>query len=425
MTEHARLAAIFLQNTPEMPNSLSNVTDAKIPLSVAEPRSEGKQESLRVVVVQDLKGLEEHVAAWNQLAALALEPNADYNPWLVLPAVRTFGVGKHLLFLFIYRTHLNQPKKAPELCGFFPLERKRKYKGLPIANLSLWKYGCCFQCTPLVHKDYARQCLDTLFEWLGNDPQSCSLMEFSHIAAEGPVYQHLVDQFYKRGTLTYIDDAFTRAFLYRARDADTYLEQALSSNKRRDLKRKERRLRELGTLEYVTLSAGDDVEVWIEDFLRLESCGWKGKEGTALANRELDLPFFKEAARRGFAEGQLNMLALHLNGRPIAIRCNFLSRPGSFFFKPGYDEKYAAYSPGVLLEIETIRQVHADPEIAWMDSCTDPDNGLLNALWQHRKIMHNVVMATGKGWGRFVVSALPLLRWVNRKLGRYQPPQVD
>jgi hypothetical protein len=392
--------------------------------STPAPKAGGEQDSMQVVVATSLEALEDHVPAWDQLASRALEPNAFYNPWIVLPAVRTFGVGKDLLFVFVYRTKPTQRKEAPELCGFFPLERKRSYKGLPVSNLSLWKYGCCFQCTPLVHMEYARPCLDALFQWLADDSRSCPLMEFLHIAGEGPLHQHLVDQFYKRGTLTCTDISFTRPFLYCDKDAESYLQQSVSANKRRDLKRKERRLMEQGTLEYVVLKPGDDLEPWIEDFLRLEASGWKGRAGTALVNKELDLPFFKEAARNGFARGQLNMLALNLNGRPIAIRCNFLSKPGAFFFKPGYDETFAAFSPGVLLEIETIRQLHADPAIAWMDSCTDPDNSLLNSLWLHRKIMQNVSMATGRGTGRLILSALPMFRWLNRKLGRYRPPSV-
>jgi len=35
------------------------------------------------------------------------------------------------------------------------------------------------------------------------------------------------------------------------------------------------------------------------------------------------------------------MLALELNDRSIAMKCNFLAQNGGYTFKMGYDERYA------------------------------------------------------------------------------------
>jgi hypothetical protein len=358
------------------------------------------------------------------LAAEALEPNAYFEPWMLLPAVRAFGPGQDLLFALVYRTDPQRPKGPPLLCGLFPLRRRRSYKGLPVSCLSVWEYGNCFLATPLVRRRFAAECLETFFDWLTADPRGASLIEFPQCAGDGPVYQHLVDLFRRRGTLTVLGDQFTRAFLRRRGDADAYLRDALSANKRRDLQRKERRLTELGRLEHVTLEPGADVEAWIEDFLRLEASGWKGQERTALACKGPDHAFFLEAAREGFRRGRLGMLGLRLDDKSIALSCNFLSKPGSFFYKPAYDETLGRFSPGVLLEVDNIRRLHADPGIEWMDSCTSPDNDLLNTLWLDRRLIQTVVAATGRGLGRLLISTLPLFRWANRKLGRYRPPEV-
>lgn len=377
---------------------------------------------MKVTVVHDHTELVEHVPAWNDLAANALEPNAFYEPWTLLPGVQSFGAGKDLLFLLIYRTNPQQPRETPLLCGLFPLERRRKYRGLPVSYLALWEYGNCFLQTPLVRKGYGRECLSALFDWLASDRESAALIGFEQIAGDGPFYQHLIEEFRARGTLSFIADSFTRAFLRRAADGEAYIQQALSSNKRRDLQRKQRRLTEQGRLDFVRLEKAADLEHWLAEFLRLEGCGWKAEEGTALACREPDKAFFLNAARQGFDLKKLWMLGLTLNDRLIAVRCNFISRPGSFFYKPGYDETLSKFSPGVLLELENIRQLHADPTIQWMDSCTSPENGLLNNLWLDRRIILSVVASTGRGLGNLALSSLPFFRWVNRLLGRYQPP---
>src|SRR6185436_15718227 len=120
------------------------------------------------------------------------------------------------------------------------------------------------------------------------------------------------------------------------------------------------------------------------------------------------------AARRG----RLMMLGLRLAGRWIALKCNFLSGEGSFAFKIAYDEEYARFSPGTLLELENIRRFHAQPELRWMDSCADPDHFMANRLWLDRRGLADLVTTTGRAAGELMVSSLPLLHWMSRTLRR-------
>ena len=112
------------------------------------------------------------------------------------------------------------------------------------------------------------------------------------------------------------------------------------------------------------------------------------------------------------------MLALHVDGRPIAHKLNFLSGPGSFAFKIAFDEEYARYSPGVLLEWENIRRLHAQSKVKWMDSCADPSHPMFDRLLADRRTIQDVVIGAGRPLGDWVVAATPLLRLLNRKLRR-------
>ncbi len=52
-----------------------------------------------------------------------------------------------------------------------------------------------------------------------------------------------------------------------------------------------------------------------------------------------------------FANQQkLMMLSLTIDGKPIAMKCNLLSGNGAFAWKITYDEDYARFSPGCILE---------------------------------------------------------------------------
>lgn len=397
-----------------------------VPLSAAARKPRGTdlpataRKGLWIEIAHDHESLAAHRSAWDELAANALLPNAFYEPYMLLNAIRAFPSDNQLVFVLIYEQDPKGPPGKGRLCALFPLERARRFKGLPIAVLRLWEYANCFLCNPLLRRGRAEEALAAFLDWLAQDPRSAPVMEFRHIWGEGPIHQMLIDLFRKRGTITFQAEQATRAFFLRRAGTDDYLHAALSADKRRDLNRKQRRLEEQGKLEYRVLTERGELDQWLDDFLRLEASGWKGQGGTAMANKPDHLAYFRPMAREAFDRGTLQLIGMNLSGKPIAMRCNFLAGEGSFFFKPAYDEEYSRFSPGVLLERENIRLLHEHPRVQWMDSCTSPDNSLLNSIWLERRVFQTIQVATNRGWGRLLLSLLPLARWLNRACGRYQ-----
>src|SRR5262249_50394990 len=181
-------------------------------------------------------------------------------------------------------------------------------------------------------------------------------------------------------------------------------------------RRRTRRLSEDGSLSFDSLDANAGVEEWLNEFLLLEASGWKGLSGGAFAANEVNREYFISVGREAFLRGRLMMLAMRLNGKPIAAKCNFLAKRGAFAFKIAYDEQYSYHSPGVLLEIENIRQVHRRPDIDWMDSCANPDHPMINRLWLDRRVIQTLVVPTGIGMGSLLVSLMPATRLINRSV---------
>jgi hypothetical protein len=378
---------------------------------------------MSVVIVDDLTALERHVAAWEELAAAAIEPNVFYEPWMLMPALRAYGGAGRLLFALVQTPDPARPLGPPLLCGFFPLELKDHYDGisnrLPLKTLCLWrKVEMIYLCAPLLRAGYGREALAAFFDWLGAGDHNCSLMEFGFVTGEGPFHHLLLDYLNQHLKFTYVTEAFTRALFRPAADAEDYVRSALGRFRRKELRRLEKRLAETGRLEYTTLEQGDDFDAWVEEFLEFEAKSWKGKGGRALDCSETDRKYFVEIAREAFRRGKLMMLALRFNGRPIAYKVNFLSGAGSFAYKIAFDEEYARYSPGVLLELENIRLLHERTQIRWMDSCANPDRFMINQLWTDRRAIQTLVISTGKRQGDLVVAAIPLLKWGNRRIFR-------
>jgi len=378
---------------------------------------------MSVVIVDDLAALEKHIAGWEELAAAAIEPNVFYEPWMLMPALRAYGGAGRLLVALVQTPDPARPHGPPLLCGFFPLELKDHYdsisKRLPLKTLCLWrKQEMVYLCAPLLRAGYGREALAAFFDWLGAGDHNYSLMEFGFVTGEGPFHHLLLDYLNRHLKFTYVTEAFTRALFRPAADAEDYVRSALGRFRLKEFRRLERRLAETGRLEYRTLESSDDVDAWVEEFLEFEANSWKGKGGRALVSSETDRKYFVEIAREAFRRGKLMMLALHFNGRPIAYKVNFLSGDGSFAFKIAFDEEYARYSPGVLLELENIRLLHERKQIRWMDSCANPDRFMINQLWTDRRAIQTLVISTGKRQGDLVVAAIPLLKWGNRRIFR-------
>jgi hypothetical protein len=86
-----------------------------------------------IKLVSDIEDLRPWVAAWDDLAALALEPNPFFEPWAVMPALRHFRGSRdvHVLLVTDGQDRLN---------AVLPLERHRRYMDNPVTAYSVWKF---------------------------------------------------------------------------------------------------------------------------------------------------------------------------------------------------------------------------------------------------------------------------------------------
>ena len=103
--------------------------------------------------------------------------------------------------------------------------------------------------------------------------------------------------------------------------------------------------------------------------------------------------------------------------QPIARRCAFLASDGSFAFKTAYDERFAHYSPGAIVEIDSLTQLDGLERVRWMDSCALPDNTLINRISNDRKTIDSLVIGSGP-LGELLIAGLRLWRWTKRWLLR-------
>src|SRR5438046_494856 len=114
--------------------------------------------------------------SWENMAAAAIEPNPFYEPWMLLPALELFGLGRGFRLVTVWN--------GERLDAVLPLERTATFKGLPLPALSSWRHRHCLLCTPLVRADGAVETLAVLIEWLR--AEGTSLVGLQYIPTEGP-----------------------------------------------------------------------------------------------------------------------------------------------------------------------------------------------------------------------------------------------
>jgi len=371
----------------------------------------------RVAVVKTIPELKDHVRAWEDLAASALERNVFYEPWMLLPALEHLAPSPDQMFVLLFAKGIAH-REGETLCGFFPLQTCRTETALSVEALGLLRHPFCYLRTPLLRAECAAGCLQAFFDWLLAAKADTPLFELGDIPGEGPFRQLLADELDRRSSLTFECCLRTRALFLPTRDADTYLHAALTSGHKRDFQRKERRLGEHGAVRYEELAPDSDIDAWIDEFLELEASGWKGQSGTAMKSSPATSAYFRDIVSEGFRRGRVLGLTLRVGERARAMRVSFVEAPGAMAFKIAYAEDLGKFSPGVLLELENIRRLHKMPEIEWMDCGARPDNPLFNHLWMHRRSIETLLVAGPGLLGSLVVSALPLGRWVSRALRR-------
>lgn len=326
------------------------------------------------------------IAAWDALALCAAEPNPFYESWYLLPALRAFDPRGQIRMLRF--------DAGGDLAGVLPIVRQSRYYRWPIPNIAGWMHGNCFLGAPLVAAGLERAFWQALLDWADRHAGLGLFLHLSGMPTAGPLYDALAEVLARQPRPAGIVHHEERAMLASTETSETYFEAALSGKKRKELRRQLARLSELGEVSFARDLGSDGLEYWVEDFLKLEHAGWKGISGSALAAVPETRRLFHEALAGAAARGRLERLSLSLDDTPIAMLATFLTPPGSFSFKTAFDERYARYSPGVLIQLKNL-EVLDRPGIAWSDSCAAADHPMIDHLWRERRAIGRLSIAIG------------------------------
>jgi CelD/BcsL family acetyltransferase involved in cellulose biosynthesis len=337
------------------------------------------------------------IAEWDQLASSASEPNPFYESWYLLPSLRMFDPGR--------RVQILRFEVAGTLAGLLPIHRQRRYYGRPIPQLGTWVHPNCFLGAPLVQAGFEREFWNALLSWADARPGFALFLHLSHLPLVGALHAALGDALAaqrRNSALVHVEE---RALLRSDLSPEGYLEAALSGKKRKELRRQYARLSELGEVAVARREDSAGVAEWADAFLALEAAGWKGQAGSAMASHETTATLFRASLAGAAQSGRLERLALTLDGKPIAMLASFLTPPHAYSYKTCFDEAYARFSPGVLLQRENLAMLER-PDIIACDSCAAADHPMIDHIWRERRAIGRLSIAIGGPLRRAVFGRL-------------------
>ena len=370
-------------------------------------------DSLSARFIDEIAELEAIVPGWKELEKSARFRNPFFEHNFLIPAFRHLREpGARVL---VVESHTETGSSGTSvLFGVLPVKESRLFN-LPMRHLEAWKHDHCNDSTPLLHGFCADKVFEQMLSFLSN--QKYSLLSFDTVTAD-PGFNDLAQRTTAQaGLASFQRSCFSRAALEPTGDVEDYLASHVSKSVQRNSRRFARRLAEQGDVTFLQSDETSDFGQLAEEFLQIEASGWKGETGTALSCNTHQANFYRDMIRRTADVGKAKFVSMRLDGRAIAMLSDIESHGLLAAYKTAFDDQFAAFSPGTLLELKNIEFMHeSDLEIA--DSCTDPENNLLNRIWGQRLPFQNLVIGLRRGLPNLAVRSMPVAKRIRDQIKR-------
>jgi CelD/BcsL family acetyltransferase involved in cellulose biosynthesis len=194
----------------------------------------------------------------------------------------------------------------------------------------------------------------------------------------------------------------------------------LSSSHRRNMRRRQRRLSELGEVQFQVCDGKERLNELLGEGLALEASGWKGEAGTAVLSRPAVNSFFGEFLVDAAERGIVRMFFLRLNGAAIACHLAIEDQHVLSSLKIAFDEQYRSCSPGVLINRATIEYCFQSPDIRRLDFHGEAEKAKLE--WTDNTETQIGVEVFSKGLSSTVERAAIQTVWAARSSIRRRVP---
>jgi len=295
------------------------------------------------------------IAQWASLAEASISINPFYEHWNLLPALRNLADDS---------VNLITLENDGEIQALLPVVGT---KSGVFSGIKSWKHNHCFVNTPLFRTQ-----------------DSLSQLICQALARFDTTFFNL-DQY--AGTIDFISDGShgTSVFNRACQPLDISWDEFLSGHSKR-LQSEYRRIlskADSSQFQYSESSPDDSPLEWLDAFSRLEGSGWKGSNNSAITCNDRVHQYYLDVIENGWSQGKMQFQKLCQDDSPVAISFRCVSREHCYCLKTCFDEGLRGLSPGIVLELNNLKSLF-DSEHVFADSCSSPDNAMLNRLFLDR-----------------------------------------
>lgn len=341
-------------------------------------------------------------AAWDALASHA--DNVFYERWAAEAAMALpEAAGARLLLAW----------DGDGLAGLLPLQR-RSLAGVALATQN-WEQRIRALGQPLVRAgvepEFWRGALAHLDRHAGG-----AFLRLSSLAADSAATSALLDLLDASGRAYEVTRSYGRAVLRGGVSSAEHMSAHVRAKVLKEHRRLRARLADRGALMFDRLGTAEDAGAWTEALFALELTGWKGRDGVAAAADPATEAAFRTLIAAAHARGRLDVHRMTMAGEPVAmLAC--IEGPGdtAVQLKIAYDEAWASFSPGVLLEMEYLAYALDRRGLALVDSCARAGHPMIDRIWPDRRAIVSLAIPFDRWSSRVAVAAQATARrWRTR-----------
>jgi CelD/BcsL family acetyltransferase involved in cellulose biosynthesis len=354
------------------------IVRSRVPRTERDPLSSGGR-----FAVVDNASMARLLPDWAALANRSVSDNPFFHPDFAVPAMA------HLDRAVAIATVRSRDGR---LTAAAPFTTARLGRIAPAARL--WSHKYAPLGTPLIADGDVAGAVATLIGGLAPAGSGGSLV-VPDVPLDDRVATALIAAARNRDRPVDVVGRHWRVVLDRPEGSALDLHAALPTRRRKEVQRQLRRLADLGAVTIET--ATPPTPSALEAFLALESAGWKGRAGTALASSRVTAAFVRSAVASRAASGAARIDMLALDGRPVAMLVSFIAGATAFTWKIAYDETFARFSPGAQLMLEAAKRIFAETSVSRIDSCADAGHPMIDRLWPGRMAVGTLVVGPPGG----------------------------
>ena len=302
-------------------------------------------------IISKIQEMPSYESGWNQLVS---ESTFDsifatyewFSSW-----IRYYGISNSLKILIAHENN--------RLCGILPLyaDRKKLYGSeyITLRSLSNWHSS---KFNFIVTRERAAEIMRLSLNYL-TESMRWDCMQMEYVPEEAHSISMLKDLEKKSYYRIILEDRMKSPYIELNGTWEEYL-QMRGKKLRRNLDYFEKRITKEGKKEVSTIENGDDLDEHLREALKIEKSSWKGEEGTAIANSDVDTNFYTALARNMSEKDHFVLHFLVVSGEKIAF-CYGLKYKNRFnALKIGYDPQYAQLSPGRVLLKKIVQNLYQD-----------------------------------------------------------------